>query len=239
AMMPEDTPFAAALRAGLLVVLAVAAGCSTTAAPDARQPADEVANAPRGESEALIVAQNALRDGDCRAASEGYFSAARFSDDPEVAMRAAQLALGCENLTTARAATSRWRELAPYSGEAALAAALVAMKRYDLAESREALSSWRESGVAGSQDPLGFAGALQEEADATLVYRRFGEVLLGEDPSAEVLLAQGRLSLAVYNMRAALDAAQRAIELDAGLVEAHTIALRAHSMLGDHDSALA
>src|SRR5690606_3004690 len=48
-----------------------------------------------------------------------------------------------------------------------------------------------------------------------------------------------RLSLAAYNMQAAMDAAQRAIELDPGLVEAHTIALRAQSVLGDHEAALA
>ncbi len=238
-MMPEAPPVAAALRGGLLVVLALATACSTTGTPERASTTPSEVVSPRGESEALMTAQAALREGDCRKASDSYLAAARFSEDPDVAMRASQLALSCENLTTARAAAARWRELSPYSGEAALAAALVAMKRYDMDESREALAAWRDSGHSGSQDPLSFAEALAEEADATLVYRLFGEVLLGADPAAEVLLAQARLAMAAYNMQVALDAAQRATMLNPNMMEARTIALRALSMMGHHDAALA
>jgi tetratricopeptide (TPR) repeat protein len=236
-MMPEATPFAAALRGGLLVVLALAAACSTTRTPGSQEvPATA---APSGESEALQAAQNALRAGDCRAAAENYLAAAKFSSDAQVARRASQLALGCNQLTTARAATARWRELDPFSGDAALAAAIVAMKRYDMEEAREALSAWNDTGEAGTQDPLSFAQALQEEADATLVYRLFQEVLLGEDPAAEVLLAQARLAMAAYNMEAALEAAGRALEIVPDFLEARIVMLRAMSVLGRHDEALA
>ncbi|HUG72378.1 MAG TPA: tetratricopeptide repeat protein [Steroidobacteraceae bacterium] len=238
-MMPESHPLAAALRAGLLTVLAFAAGCSTTAQSPAGETPVPAAAAPRGESEALMAAQNALAAGDCRVASESYLAAARFSEDPATAMRAAQLALGCHNLDAARSAALRWRELQPFSGEAALTAALVAMKRYDIAEAREALTSWRDSGSSGSQDPLGFAQALAEETDATLLYRLFGEVLVGEDPNAEVLLAQARLAMAGQNMQVAMDAATRAAALDVRLIEAQTIVLRALSVLGEHNAALA
>src|SRR5690606_13677708 len=208
-MMPEATPVAAALRGGLLVVLALATACSTTGSPDRSTGASGL----RGESEALMAAESALNERDCRKASDAYMVAARFSEDVDVAVRATQLAITCENLTAARTAAARWRELSPYSGEAALAAAVVAMKRYDLDEAREALAAWRDSGHSGRQDPRSFAEALAEQADATLVYRMFGEVLLGEDPSAEVLLAQARLAMSAYNMQAALDAAQRATKI--------------------------
>lgn len=236
-MMPETTPFAAALRGSLLVVLALSTACTTLGTSEGPRAA-EVAT-PRGEPEALQAAQNAMRNGDCRGASDNYLAAARFSTDPAVAMRASQLALGCENLPAARAAAARWRELSPYSGDAALAAALVALKRYDYEESREALAAWRDSGMAGNQDPLSLAGALQEEADATLVYRLFDEVLVPEDPNAEVMLAQARLSLAAYNMQSALESARRAIDLESGMVEAHILQLRALSVLGQHEAALA
>jgi hypothetical protein len=238
-MMPESHPLAAALRAGLLTVLALAAGCSTTATSPGGDTPPPAAAAPRGESEALMAAQNALEVGDCRLASENYLAAARFSEDPATAMRASQLALGCQNLGTARAAAQRWRELQPFSGEAALTEALVAMKRYDIAEARNALTDWRESGSSGSQDPRGFAEALAEETDATLLYRLFGEVLVGEDPNSDVLMAQARLAMQGQNMRAAIEAATRAAELDGQLVEAQTIVLRALSVLGDHNAALA
>lgn len=198
-----------------------------------------VAVAPKGESEALMAAENALRAGDCRGASENYLAAAKASSDPSVATKASQLAVGCDQLSTARAAAQRWLQLEPYSGDAALTAALVALKRYDLGEARAALTTWRDSGSAGNQDPLRFAELLQQETEATAVYRVFREVLVGDDPTAEVLLAEARLALAAQNMRVARDTAQRALAVDSNLTEARVIVLRAQSVAGDHDAAIA
>lgn len=185
-----------------------------------------------------MAAENALREGDCRAASENYLAAAQASADPDVAMRASQLAVGCEQFTTARAATQRWLQLDAWSGDAALTAALVALKRYDLPEARKALTQWRDGGSAGSQDPLRFAELLQQETDATAVYRVFRDVLVGEDPTSEVLLAQARLAMAGQNMQVARAAAERALTLDSDMVEARIIILRSLSMQGQHDAAI-
>jgi tetratricopeptide (TPR) repeat protein len=225
-----------ALAALSLAMLPLLGGCDAAPRKDA-PPAAAVA--PKGESEALMAAELALRDGDCRTASENYLAAARASAEPQVAAKASQLALGCSQLTAARDAAARWRELEPWSGEAALAAALVALKRYDLAGARSALTAWRDSGSAGSQDPLQFAEVLGRESDATALYRLFGDVLVGDDPTADVLLAQARLALAAQNMKVALDAAQRAATLDTRLTEAKTIALRAQSVLGEDAAAIA
>lgn len=242
-MMPHRTSLPAALRCGAVFVLAgVLAACATTPGGTARNSAQKSASVPaaqKGESEALMAAENALRDGDCRGAAENYLAAARASTDAAVASRASQLAVGCDQLTSARAAVQRWRELEPYSGEAALTAALVALKRYNLPEARDALTAWRDSGSAGNQDPLRFTELLSEQADATALYRVFREVLVGDDPTAEVLLAEARLALAAQNMHAAVDAAQRALTLDSGMTEAETIVLRAESVLGEHDKAIA
>ncbi len=67
----------------------------------------------------------------------------------------------------------------------------------------------------------------------------FGEVLVNADSAAEVLLAQARLALAADNMNAAMVAAQRALAIDANLIEAQAIVLRALSMLGEHNAAIA
>jgi Tfp pilus assembly protein PilF len=220
----------------MFTVLAVIAGC--TSAPESRDEAP-VAAAPKGESEALMAAENALRAGNCREAAENYLAAAQASSDAGVAARAAQLGVGCDQLDTARSAAQRWLKLDPFSGDAALTAALIALKRYDLAEARASLTSWRDSGSAGSQDPLRFAELLAEETDATAVYRVFREVLVGDDPTADVLLAEARLALSAQNMRVARDAATRALKLDSGLTEAEVIALRAQSVLGEHEAAIA
>lgn len=232
--MPDTHRVLAGLRcAGCLVLLGVAAACSSAPAGSSAGPA-----AARGESEWILAAEEGLRNGDCRVAAESYLGAARVSTDVSVAARATQLAVGCEQLSTAGAAAARWRELAPNSGEAALAAALVALKRYDLDAARAALVDWRDSGAAGSQDPLRFAQLLQEETNATAVHQIFTEVLVTEDATPEVRLAQARLALGAQNMRAAIEAARRAYALDTGLIEAATIELRARSVLGEHDQAI-
>ncbi len=208
----------------VLLVACTSAGAATTPA--------------RGESESILAAENALRDGDCRAAAENYLSAAKVSAEVSVATRATQLAVGCEQLATARSAAARWRQLAPYSGDAALAAALVALKRYDLGEARTALIAWRESGSSGTQDPLRFAEALQQETDATALHQVFGDVLVGEDPSADVLLAQAQLGVAAQDMRAAMNSAQRALAIEADMMPAQTLVLRALSTLGEDNAAI-
>jgi len=232
-----------ALRCAALFVLAAAAGCSSTpAASDAVPavtPTAAVNTAGKGESELMMAAETSLREGNCRAAAENYLGAAKVSSEANVAMRASQLALGCNQLGTARTATARWRELDAYNGDAALAAALVALKRYDLAEARSALTAWRDSGSAGSQDPLQFAALLERESDATALYRIFGAVLVGEEPTAEVLLAQARLALSAQNMQVAIQAAQKALAVNSDVLEAQTIVLRALSVQGEHNAAIA
>jgi tetratricopeptide (TPR) repeat protein len=234
-MMPHSPRATAALCCAAISALTLlTAGCATNPAAGAGPGA-----APKGESEAMMAAENALRQRDCRGASENFLAAALASTDPDVAARATQLAVGCDQLVSARAAAQRWLQLAPFSGDASLTAALVALKRYDLPEARKALTSWRDSGSAGSQDPLRFAELLAEETEPTAVYRVFREVLVGDDPTADVLLAEARLALAAQNMRVAREAAGRALKLDSDLTEARIIDLRAQSVQGEHEAAIA
>jgi tetratricopeptide (TPR) repeat protein len=226
----------------MTVLFFVVVGCAADRAPGKTPAASSPASAtvaPKGESEAMMAAENALRQGDCRGASENFLAAANASSDPGVAARASQLAVGCDQLPSARAAAQRWLQLEPYSGDAALTAALVALKRYDLTEARKALIVWRDSGSAGSQDPLRFAELLAQETEPTAVYRVFREVLVGDDPTSDVLLAEARLALAAQNMRVAREAASRALKLDSDLTEARVIELRAQSVQGEHDAAVA
>jgi tetratricopeptide (TPR) repeat protein len=223
-----------ALAAFAIVLATVSSGVLMAAAQG--KPA---AKEGKGESELLMAAQTALREGKCRVATENFVAAAQVSTEAQVAQSASQVALGCDQLAAARTAVARWRALDRRSGDAALAAALVAFKRYDLAEARTALADWRDSGVGGGQDPLAFAQLLQEEAEATAVYRVFGEVLVNQDSTAEVQLAHARLAFAAQNMKVATEAAKRALALDSGISEAQVMVLRAMSMLGDHKAALA
>lgn len=222
----------------VILALALAACAQNPRKAEPPAVAAKAATEPKGESELLMAGEMAARNGDCRVASESYQRAAAISSEVRVASRAAQVALGCNQLGAARAAIARWRQLEPWNGQAALVAAVVALKRYDLKESREALTAWRDSGAAGSQSPLAIATTLGEEAEATALYRVFNDVLVGPDPTAEVLLAQAQLAFAAQNMDVARKAAQRALGIDASLAQARSIELRAQSVLGDHEAAI-
>jgi tetratricopeptide (TPR) repeat protein len=224
-----------------ILVPAFAIGCALAWAGAllAAAPEKAAATAGKGESELMMAAQTALAEGKCRAATDYYVAAAQLSSEVQVAQRATQLALGCDQFGAARTAVARWRALNKHSGEAALAAAIVAFKRYDLAEARTALTVWRDSGVGGGQDPLSFAELLEREADATAVYRIFGEVLVQPDATAEVQLAHARLAFAAQNMQVASEAAKRALAIEPAIPQAQVLVLRAMSVLGDHSAAIA
>ncbi len=91
-----------------------------------------------------VVAEAALKRGDCRAASEGYARAAA-SGDVQLARRATQVAMACEHLPAAWQAATRWRTLAPKDREADALYAAVALKLYRTADARAAIHDfWSE-----------------------------------------------------------------------------------------------
>ena len=193
---------------------------------------------PSEQSAGLMVAEVALERGDCRAAADAYGKLAAASSDAKVAARATQVSLACAQLEPASRSASRWRTLEPLSGEASLASAIIAMQLYRLDEARKALGSWRESPSAGTQDPSQFAELLVRESDATAAYRVFGDVLVGTDPTAEVLLAQARLAQQAFDLATAIKLGERALAIEPNLLDAKTLIIRCRAMRGDVDGAL-
>ena len=239
-MMPYQPRLPAALRCATLAVSEFPALRLRRRHPRLRhQIRGSHHSAGRGAENAFDstdAAENALRAGDCHGAAENYLAAAQASSDPAVAARAAQLAVGCDQLPIAQTAATRWLALEPFSGDAALTPALVALKRYDLPDARKALTAWRDSGSAGSQDPLRFAELLQQETEATAVYRVFREVLVGEDPTAEVLLAEAPPGTGrAEHARGEPGRAARAGCGGSSLLDARVIVLRAQSVAGQHE----
>ncbi|MEY4762926.1 MAG: hypothetical protein RLZZ200_2782 [Pseudomonadota bacterium] len=187
---------------------------------------------------AVVVAEMALQKGQCREAAEAFAKASAASGAVDLAARATQVALGCEQLDVAQRAAVRWQQLAPGRGEPALARGLVAMKRFQVEEARKALVAWRDSGAAGNQDPGHFAQVLESETDSVIAYRLFGDVLLGDDPTAEVLLAQATLALHAFDYQGAVKFADRALALRSGSIPVQLLKVRALAMLGDAAPAL-
>ena len=107
---------------------------------------------PGGDASALtVIAEVALKRGDCRAASEAYAHGAAVAADVQLARRATQVAMACEHLPAAWAAATRWRALAPGDREADALYAAVALKLYHTSEARAAIHDfWRAEEHANS-----------------------------------------------------------------------------------------
>ena len=107
---------------------------------------------PGGDASALtVVAEVALKRGDCRAASEAYAHGAAVAADVQLARRATQVAMACEHLPAAWQAATRWRALAPGDREADALYAAVALKLYHTSEARAAIHDfWRAEEHANS-----------------------------------------------------------------------------------------
>src|SRR5207248_5467517 len=103
------------------------------------RPATRAAAPPPGaDASALtVIAEVALKRGDCRAASEAYAHAAAVAAEVQLARRATQVAMACEHLPAAWAAAGRWRALAPGDREADALYAAVALKLYHTTRSEE------------------------------------------------------------------------------------------------------
>ena len=223
----------------MATAVAVALALTLGLAACATSPATKSPEAGTDTNAAVVVAELALERGQCRESAEAYGRATAGSDDAALAARATQVALGCEQLDTAHRSATRWQQLQPRRAEPALARALIAMKLYQVDEARKALALWKESGATGNQDPGRFAELLESETETTVAYRVFGDVLVDDDATADVVLAQATLAPHAYDWRHAADLAQRALDLETGLTAARVVQIRALALLGDTDAALA
>ena len=156
-----------------MLAAALLAGCAGV------RPATQAAAPPPagGDVSALtVIAEVALKRGDCRAAAEAYSHAAAVAADVQLARRATQVAMACEHLPAAWAAASRWRALAPADREADALYAAVALKLYHTTEARTAIRDyWRaeehanSAGAGGTRptQPDGSAGDRVPAPDPT------------------------------------------------------------------------
>lgn len=140
-------------------ILVLAATAPVLAGCSAVRPAREHPGRPSGagDTSALtVMAEVALKRGDCREASENYARAAASSTDLQLARRATQVAMACEHMPAAWQAASRWHTLAPLDREADALYATVALKLYHTSEARTAIRDfWRAEEHANSSSAPG------------------------------------------------------------------------------------
>ncbi|TLZ36369.1 MAG: tetratricopeptide repeat protein, partial [Gammaproteobacteria bacterium] len=147
-MMPAVRMFNRARNLTLVlgaVAMAGAALLAGCAAVRPARPSSPPAGSPMSDASAqTVMAEVALKRGDCRAASESYAKAAASSADVPLVRRATQVAMACEHLPAAWAAATRWHALAPQDREGNALYAAVALKLYHTADARTAIREfWR------------------------------------------------------------------------------------------------
>lgn len=204
----------------------------------------ESTDAPRGFTRSnlypLLVADLASRRGDLETALQGYMASARATRDPRVAERATRVALYARRDDLALEAAQRWLEVAPDNREAHSVAARLYLRtgRTDdaLAHLRRVLELSGPNVEAG----LGEITALTTRSsnpEAALEAMRW----LRRDYGAYAVVhyAIGDLSAGLDRPDEALDALDRALDIDPSYNEARVLRARIRIERGEVEAALA
>ncbi len=210
-------PRYAAIAAVLAGVLAPLPGAAATAGRS-----DGVA--------AAASADEALRKGDCGAASGLYRQASQALEQPELAARASEVALACGQYPAAHAIAERWLQFAPGDTGAMLALTQAELGSYRIADAR-----------GHFKELLKGAGKKAAEAIDAVVRRAGSEPALAMlrdlDAAplrgAEAQLELGALALEAWDATLALRYAQGARAAGASAPAAALISARAHAILGN------
>ncbi len=192
-----------------------------------------------------VVAEIALKRGDCKGASETYAQAAAVGA-ASLARRASEVALTCEHLPAAWQSAGRWRTLAPDDREAMATYAAVALKLYRLPEARAAIVGFArsKSPTRSEGDPAEYAlpelaALLLEHSDAAAVLAAMSGALEPENPSPDTLALLGELALSAFDAKRAQHYAELALQRDPKSFAATRVLSRAYVMLGDAPHAIA
>src|SRR5581483_10293128 len=143
---PKNIPMRAQMRATRYAIAAVLAGLLAACTSAPQKPAAE-----KHDPAALtVVAEIALKRGDCKGAAETYANAAAVGGAP-LAKRASEVALACEHLPAAWTSVNRWRALAPDDRNADATYAAVALKLYRIPEARAAIGAFTRAKAPAPQ----------------------------------------------------------------------------------------
>ncbi len=175
-------------------------------------------------------AEEALRRGDCGAASRLYRQASQALEQPELAARASAVALSCGQYPAAHAIAERWLQFAPGDSGAMLALTQAELSDYQIADARRHF-----------KDLLNGAGRKVTETIDAVVQRAGSEPALAmvrnleakQLQGAEVQLELGALALDAWDAALALRYAQGARAAGASAAAAALITARAQAILGN------
>ncbi|MGH8149407.1 MAG: tetratricopeptide repeat protein [Steroidobacteraceae bacterium] len=220
--------------ANAAVVLALAAGCQTV------PRSHPTTVSPQQVGALTSAAEAALQQGDCRTASQDYATAAS-AGSVNVAHRATQVAVTCQDLPAAWQAAQRWHALAPGNEEASLIYGTVALTLYRIPEARAALTPLvGGSGRQAERNELSLLGLLSQDPDigAAATLAALGGTVDAHS-SPVMLTAFGALALEAFNFELAAKHAQQVLARDPRSGVALRLLAQVQALQGDASAALA
>ncbi len=218
-----------------VTLAALSASCSTTPAPRPHpQPTQQDTNA------LTVMAEVALEKGDCRTAAQDYAQAAS-RGSVDLARRASQVAIACQDLPAAWQSAERWRALAPHDNEASLIYGTVALTLYRIPQAREALAPIvRGSDAKAERDELSLIQLLSDDPDigATATLEALGRTVDPHSPSV-ILTAFGALALDAFDFKLAQERAEQVLARDPHSGSALRLLASVRVLQGDASGAIA
>jgi len=189
----------------------------------------------------VLVAEVAGKREQLNVALEHYRKVSAVSDDPQVAERAALLALLMKDNAAALELAQRWRALAPASDPSRQALALALLRNGRIDEAADHLEAVRKA-ASNKDKQQGFAtvASLLGQVDDKQMALRVMQRISDRPPrSAFAQYYRAMLAAAAGDRDQALSSLDQALEQDPKLVSAHLLRTRLLMDRGDRDAALA
>lgn len=237
-----------------LAVCVLLAGCNLL--PVSQSQVYAAPETPRSVDDAsqlmfeVMIAELAGRRGMLDIATEGYYNASKRTDDPRVSERATRLAVWNRAWQQAEETGLRWAALEPDNIEVRQLLAQVFLRQGDSAaaadELAQLISMSQDASIADADEKSNLRDTMQDVF--TLLVREPNRNVSIEamtalrDRYAEDSYANLALAQLAYNAKdrvTALDAADKAIELDSGNSEARLLRAQILASSGDVDKGFA
>jgi len=229
------SPRLLAAAAATLTLSLLAAGCHT--APPVRPQAQSA----RDTSALTVTAEAALQKGDCRTAAEDYAAAAD-GGTVDLARRASQVALACQDFPAAWQAARRWHTLAPADRDASLIYGTVALTLYRVPAARSAFAPIvKATGPRATRDTIALIELLSDDPDvgASPAFAALDSAVDAKSAAPPLLAAFGELALEAYDFSRAELRAREVLASNADSSSGLRLLARVRALEGDAPGALA
>lgn len=210
----------------------LALAADDTASPT--EPVQQLSPADRAQlMYEILIAELAGRRGYLDIATEGYRSASERTNDPRIAERATKLAIYGRDWTQALDSGNRWSNLAPANLEALEILTQVYLRQGDAKGASDKMFSL----VERSDSPIEITvdllyGTVVRESDSDTAIEAMGYLRDRLPGEVSTNLAYSRLALNKGEREQALDAIEKALELDPENGEARLVRAQALMSLG-------